>query len=474
MSFPDRAIVIFGGNGDLSLRMLLPSLYALFVEGHLPGAAPIIGVGRETLNDETYRERVGTALKTRAAPLWSEDRFASFAQRLHYLPADATDPQMIRPLHGLLGGRPAMIYFSTSPTLYEGMSRALKAADLVTPQTRLAVEKPIGRDLETSRRIDQAFAEAFSQSQIFRVDHYLGKETVQNLLALRFGNSFFEPLWNNRGIDYVEITVAETEGVGNRWKYYDDYGALRDMVQNHIMQLLCLVAMEPPADLDPEAIAAEKIKVLRALRPIHAAGIERRILRGQYGDGYLGGETVPGYVAEKGAPSATETFLAVQADIDNWRWSGVPFLLRTGKRLAVRRTEILIHFKQVPHSIFADSQLAANRLLIRLQPEEDISLQLMNLEAEGALGKTVLRPMPLSLTLAKKGIRRRIAYERLFFDALHDRRTLFVNREEIDLAWRWVDGIAASWTPRNCPLVSYPAGSWGPRSDFTDRFAPLA
>jgi len=283
---------------------------------------------------------------------------------------------------------------------------------------------------------------------------------VQNLLALRFGNAMFEPLWNSGGIDHIQITIAETEGVGERWPYYDEYGALKDMVQNHLLQLVCLVAMEPPSDLDSTAVGEEKAKVLRALRPIGGGNSEGVAVRGQYIGGIVGGRSVPAYARERGAPSDTETFVALRADIDNWRWSGVPFFLRTGKRMAVRRTEIVIQFKKVPHSIFGAQDLAANRLLIRLQPEEDISLTLMNKEQGNELGGMDLKAMPLNLTLAHSEFRRRIAYERLLYDALMGNRSLSVDAKEAEHAWAWVDGIAETW--RDAPPAPYAAGSWGP------------
>ncbi|HQP19016.1 MAG TPA: glucose-6-phosphate dehydrogenase, partial [Phenylobacterium sp.] len=306
-----------------------------------------------------------------------------------------------------------------------------------------------------------------------RIDHYLGKETVQNLIALRFANTLFEPLWNNLTIDHVQITVAETEGVGDRWPYYDEYGALRDMLQNHMLQLLCLVAMEPPADMDPDSVRNEKVKVLRSLRPFTRAEVAANSVRGQYTPGVVGGKEVSGYEAERGQKSDTETFAALRVDIDNWRWAGVPFFLRTGKRLPERRTQIVIQFKGVPHSIFgatAQADMVANQLIIDLQPDEDIELVLMN-KAPGISQEGMrLQSLPLSLSLLKAysgpGARRRIAYERLFLDVISGNSTLFVRRDEVEQAWTWVDGVAAAWAESGMAPKPYAAGSWGPAGAF--------
>jgi glucose-6-phosphate 1-dehydrogenase len=331
------------------------------------------------------------------------------------------------------------------------------------------MEKPIGKDLASSKIINDQVQAAFSEDRIFRIDHYLGKETVQNLIALRFANTLFEPLWNNLTIDHVQITVAETQGVGDRWPYYDEYGAMGDMVQNHMMQLLCLVAMEPPSDLQPDSVRNEKVKVLRSLRAIGRSEVERNVVRGQYTKGVVGGQAVKGYAEEKEGPSNTETFVAIQAHIDNWRWAGVPFFLRTGKRLPERDTEIFIQFKPVPHSIFqGDSRadMRPNQLLIRLQPEEDIVLSLMNQAPGLSLEGMRLESLPLSLSLKTGGSRRRIAYERLILDALSGISTLFVRRDEVEKAWEWVDGVNDAVRRNGQPPRPYAAGTWGPAGAF--------
>jgi glucose-6-phosphate 1-dehydrogenase len=307
---------------------------------------------------------------------------------------------------------------------------------------------------------------AFSEDRIFRIDHYLGKETVQNLIALRFANTLFEPLWNNLAIDHVQITVAETEGVGERWPYYDEYGALRDMVQNHMLQLLCLVAMEPPPDAGADSVRDEKVKVLKSLKPFSRASAHLLSVRGQYRAGVVEGRQTPAYSEERGGDTGTETFVALRADIDNWRWAGVPFFLRTGKRLPERRTQIVIQFKPLPHLIFgerAEDDVIANRLVIDLQPDEDISLLLMN-RRPGITGNR-LQALPLSLSLDGGG-RRRIAYERLLLDVIADNPALFVRRDEVELAWAWIDGIADTWTDLAIAPKPYAAGSWGPAGAF--------
>ncbi|MDP2764655.1 MAG: glucose-6-phosphate dehydrogenase, partial [Brevundimonas sp.] len=334
---------------------------------------------------------------------------------------------------------------------------------------RVVLEKPVGRDLRSFLQIDDAVAHAFSEEQVFRIDHYLGKETVQNLIALRFGNTIFEPLWNSLSIDHVQITVGETVGVGDRWPYYDEYGALRDMLQNHMLQLLCLVAMEPPSDLDPDSVRNEKVKVIRSLRPITEHEVERLTVRGQYVAGTSEGKPAKAYSEERGQPSDTETFVALRVDIDNWRWAGTPFFLRTGKRLAEKRTEIVIQFKPVPHSIFDHGErghLAPNRLVIELQPEEDIALSVMN-KRPGLDQRMRLQPIQMSLSWGQddkgdKPPRRRIAYERLLLDALAGDSTLFVRRDEAEQAWKWVDEVSDAWRGAAFKPKDYVAGTWGP------------
>ncbi|MES2032651.1 MAG: glucose-6-phosphate dehydrogenase [Pseudomonadota bacterium] len=463
-------LVILGASGDLSRRMLLPSLYHLDADGLLPEGLKIVGVARGDGDAARWRDEVRQILDERESV--DDTVWARFGERLDYCPGDVTKPEGAACLKGVVGeAGAAVIFFSLSPSLYTAACGSLKDGGVITDQTRLVLEKPIGRDLETSRAINAAVAAVADEGNVFRIDHYLGKETVQNLIALRFANTLFEPLWNSQTIDHVQITIAETQAVGDRWPYYDDYGAIRDMLQNHMLQLLCLVAMEPPSDLEPDAVRNEKVKVLRSLRPFDRAAANHDSVRGQYGPGMVEGEKAASYEAEVGRPSKTETFVALTAHVDNWRWAGVPFFLRTGKRMPERRTEIVIQFKPVPHSIFggaAEGDLEANRLVIALQPEEDISLTVMN--RRPGLGDVRLQALPLSLSLTKSlgedGGRRRIAYERLLLDALRGDQTLFVRRDEVEAAWAFVDGVADAWAEAGLVPKPYPAGSWGPPGAF--------
>jgi len=452
-------LLLFGATGDLAARMLLPSLYGLDSDGLLPNALRIIGTARTELDDEAFRARADAALREYLPEGFHDAEVAArFLARLHYVTLDITRrPQFARLAERVgdpCGG--VAIYLSTAPSLFKPAIDGLESAGLACPTVRMALEKPLGSDLKSSREINDAVSSAFPEERIFRIDHYLGKETVQNLLALRFANVMFEPLWNAAHIDHIQITVAETIGVEGRGDYYDGAGALRDMVQNHMLQLLALVAMEPPSDFNATAVRDEKVKVLRALRPIGAAEAEADIVAGQYA----------GYAEEMGHDSATETFVALKAQIDNWRWKGVPFYLRTGKRMPERETEIFIQFKDVPYSIFASRGATAlpNKLIIGLQPEESIELRLMaktpGLDREGVR----LREIPLDIGLANafSEYRRRIAYERLLLDLIEGDPTLFVRRDEVEAQWQWIDGIRAAWAETGMTPQSYPAGSWGP------------
>ncbi|GAA0645762.1 glucose-6-phosphate dehydrogenase [Brevundimonas lenta] len=465
------ALVLFGGGGDLAMRMLLPSLYFLEHDGLLPDGLKIIGAARsdETRDEYVAKVRASVEGKAKADDAWSEEAWARMDARLDYLPVDATSADSLKPLKDKVGDGGVTSFLAVSPSLYGRIVTALKDAGMAGPKDRVVLEKPVGRDLKTFLEIDDAVAHAFRENQVFRIDHYLGKETVQNLIALRFGNTIFEPLWNNLSIDHVQITVGETVGVGDRWPYYDEYGALRDMLQNHMLQLLCLVAMEPPSDLDPDSVRNEKVKVLRSLRPITHEEAERVTVRGQYVAGTSEGKPAKGYEEERGQPSDTETFVAIRADIDNWRWAGVPFFMRTGKRLPEKRTEIVIQFKPVPHSIFDrddTGEVQANRLVIELQPEEDISLSVMN-KRPGLDQRMQLQPIKMSLSWGQndrraKPPRRRIAYERLLLDALHGDSTLFVRRDEAEQAWKWVDEVSEAWADGEIKPQEYVAGTWGP------------
>jgi glucose-6-phosphate 1-dehydrogenase len=462
-------LLLFGATGDLARRMLLPSLYGLDSDGLLPDDLRIIGTARTELDDAAFRQKALEALHDHLPAGFFQQGIADrFVARLHYVPVDINDPSGFERLAQTVGNPcdGVAIFLSTAPSLFKPTIDGLEAAGLACPTVRMALEKPLGTDLESSREINDAVAAAFPEHRIFRIDHYLGKETVQNLLALRFANSMFEPLWNSAHIDHVQITVAETVGVEGRGDYYDGSGALRDMVQNHMLQLLALVAMEPPTNFDSTAVRDEKVKVLRALRPISAAEAEALTVTGQYTRGAINGEPVPGYAEEIGHESQTETFVALKMHIDNWRWKGVPFYLRTGKRMPERDTEIFIQFKDVPYSIFASrgATTRPNKLIIGLQPEESIELRLMaktpGLDRQGVR----LREIPLDIGLANafSEYRRRIAYERLLLDLIEGDPTLFVRRDEVEAQWTWIDRIRAAWAEKGITPRPYPAGTWGP------------
>ena len=460
---------MFGATGDLARRMLIPSLYGLDADGLLPPDLRIIGTARTDLDDKAFRERADEALKAHLPAGFYADGIAQrFLSRLQYVPLDIKDSDGFRALAERVGDpcHGVAIFLSTAPSLFKPTIDGLEAAGLACPTVRMALEKPLGVDLDSSREINDAVALAFPEDRIFRIDHYLGKETVQNLLALRFANSMFEPLWNTTHIDHVQITVAETIGLEGRGDYYDQAGALRDMVQNHMLQLLALVAMEPPTDFNATAVRDEKMKVLRALRPISAADVEANSVTGQYTRGAIDGEPVPGYAEEIGHESATETFVAVKAHIDNWRWKGVPFYLRTGKRMPMRDTEIYIQLRDVPYSIFASrgATTRPNKLIIGLQPEESIELRLMaktpGLDRHGVRLREI--PLDIGLVNAFSEYRRRIAYERLLLDLIEGDPTLFVRRDEVEAQWAWIDRIRAAWAERGMIPRPYAAGTWGP------------
>ena len=467
-SDPISTLLLFGATGDLAHRMLLPSLYGLHADGLLPPHLRIVGAARSGLDDAAYRASAMDALREHVpADFFDERRATQFVEQISYVSLDATRPEgfaalreRIDPAQGLA------IFLSTAPSLFKATIDGLEAAGLTGDRVRLALEKPLGSDLASSREINDAVAVAFPETRTFRIDHYLGKETVQNLLALRFANSLFEPLWNSAHIDHVQITVAETVGLEGRGDYYDGAGALRDMVQNHMLQLLALVAMEPPADFDGTSVRDEKVKVLRSLRRIGPAEVGANLVIGQYGAGAVGGQPVPGYADELSHVSKTETFVALKAHVDNWRWAGVPFYLRTGKRMPERRTEIFIQFKSVPHSIFASRGATSkpNKMLIAIQPEENIRLWLMaktpGLDRSGLR----LREMPLDIGLdnAFADHRRRIAYERLLLDLIEGDPTLFVRRDEVEAQWEWIDGVRSAWGAAGVEPRSYAAGNWGP------------
>ena len=465
MSFTADRLLLFGATGDLAQRMLLPSLCALEADGLVDPNLAIIGTARSDLDDHAFRNFARAALE-KFMPADRRSNLATFLNRLHYQPLDATDPAGFAALAAKVG-TPAeglAIFLSTAPSLFEPTIQGLQQSGLTGRNVRIGLEKPLGHDLATSCQINDAVAAAFPEDRIFRIDHYLGKETVQNLLALRFANLLFEPIWNAAYIEHVQITVAETVGLESRVDFYDHAGALRDMVQNHMLQLLALVAMEPPADFDATAVRDEKVKVLRALRPVSAG----ETVTGQYTEGAVNGTVVPGYADELGRDSSTETFVAIKAHLDNWRWKGVPFYLRTGKRLHKRVTEILVQFRPVPHSIFGEksAKTVPNSLLIGIQPEENITLKLMAKVPGLDRGGIRLRSVPLDIAIpdAFAGPQRRIAYERLLLDLIEGDQTLFVRRDEVEAQWAWIDRIRAEWERDGLAPKPYTAGSWGPNA----------
>lgn len=469
MRDPVGKLLLFGATGDLAQRMLLPSLYGLHADGLLPEGLTITGTARSDHDDASYRKFAKHALDE----FLPEDRkdekaVKSFLERVGYQPLDATDlghyNLLSKKVGDVSGG--LAIFLSTAPSLFEPVIRGLESAGLAGDTVRIGLEKPLGYDLASSREINDTVASAFPENRTFRIDHYLGKETVQNILALRFGNSFFEPVWNAQGIDNVQITISETVGLEDRAGYYDTAGALRDMVANHMLQLLALIAMEPPARFDGTAIRDEKAKVFRSLRKIKPEEAPLVTVTGQYTKGAVNGEIVKGYIDELGKPSTTETFVAIKAHVDNWRWQGVPFYLRTGKRMPNRHSEIAIQFKAVPHSMFASrgGLLQPNMLVIRLQPEEYVQLLVMAKEPGLDRDGIRLREVPLNLSLDAEfaGTRRRIAYERLLLDLIEGDPTLFVRRDEVEAQWEWIDAIRAGWVANDVKPKSYGAGTWGP------------
>ena len=461
MSITADTLLLFGATGDLARRMLLPSLCALDADHLLPESLRIVGTARSAMSDAEYRNFARAALE-KFLPADRRGSMADFLNRLHYQPNDVTTAEGFDALAAQVGDSKhrLAIFLSTAPSLFEVTIEGLRRAGLTGEGVRIGLEKPLGTDLASSREINDAVAAAFPESRIFRIDHYLGKETVQNLLALRFANILFEPLWNATHIDHVQITVAETVGLEDRVDFYDQTGALRDMVQNHMLQLLSLVAMEPPSSFEADPVRDEKVKVLRALRPLKA----NESVTGQYRGGAVGGAIVPGYDEELKRDSGTETFVALKAHIDNWRWQGVPFYLRTGKRLPQRATEIVVQFKCVPHSIFKGARMQPNRLVIGIQPRENITLSLMakvpGLDRDGI----ALHPVPLDIAMpdAFTGTHKRIAYERLLLDLIEDKQTLFVRRDEVEAQWAWIDAIRAEWQREGLQPKPYAAGSWGP------------
>jgi glucose-6-phosphate 1-dehydrogenase len=486
---PPVTIVIFGGAGDLAQRKLIPALYNLDVDGLLPARCAIVGCGRKDLTDDGYRAFARDGVEKFSRRPLDEPHWTTFAQRLFFMNLDLQDERAFPALGarldiiehevGLPGNR--IYYLAVPPSMFVPAVRQLARARFVGPAdrqpfARLIVEKPIGHDLESARAVNDAIAQVFDERQIFRIDHYLGKETVQNILVLRFANSFFEPLFNQKYIDHVQITVAEQEGVGSRAGYYDAAGALRDMVQNHLLQLLTLVAMEPPYSLDADVVRDEKLEVIQSLRPIVGDDVDVLTVRAQYAAGFIVGRPVPGYTSEAGvAPgSPTETYVALQLFIDNWRWAGVPFFLRTGKRLPKRASEINVYLKAVPPILFnaqkpgrrdlSDRQqpLDPNVLTIRIQPDEGFALGISS-----KVPGPHVRIYPVNMDFRYSstfGESSPEAYERLLLDVINGDATLFMRRDSVEASWRFVEPILERWAEQSGPVPTYPAGEWNPEA----------
>jgi len=471
MSIENHAcdFTIFGVLGDLSRRKLLPSLYQLDRAGLLHEDTRIIGVARHEISRDEFVVKMRDSLETFVREPLDQAVIDRLLARLQYVLINLDVPEEYKHLAEATdqSKRVLVNYFSVAPFLFDDICRGLAHADIVTPETRVVLEKPIGRDLVTSKEINDTVARVFTEDQVYRIDHYLGKETVMNLLALRFANSIFTTNWDHNTIDHVQITVAEEVGIEGRWGYFDKSGQLRDMVQNHLMQILTLVAMEPPVNMDGDSIRNEKLKVLKALRPITVDTVEEKTVRGQYTAGFIKGKPVPGYHEEEdGNPgSTTESFVALRVDIDNWRWADVPFYLRTGKRMTAKRSEVVIYFKRLPHNIFKDSykNLPRNKLVIRLQPDEGVEIEMMN-KVPG-IGKGIkLQKTLLDLSFSDAFNAERVAdaYERLILETMIGNQSLFIRRDEVERAWQWIDSILEAWEKSNEPPRTYPAGTWGP------------
>ncbi len=478
---PPAAIVIFGASGDLTRRKLIPALFSLFRQGLLAPETTIVGVSRSRFTDDEFRERSRDGVADLAGQQFDEAEWASFAPRLRYMAGSTDEPATFEQLRDLLasldadagtGGR-YLFYLSTAPSLFVPIVAGLGRVGLNDEGpddsgdafSRIIIEKPFGEDLASARALNEHVSAVFQERQVYRIDHYLGKETVQNLMVLRFGNAIFEPIWNRRYIDHVQITVAEDLGVGTRGGYYDKSGALRDIVQNHLLQLLAIVAMEAPARFDSRDVRDEKIKVLRAIVPFDPRDLKSVAVRGQYEGGRVGTEDVPGYREVDGTDpdSNTETFVALKVAIDNWRWSRTPFYLRTGKHLPTRATEISLQFRAAPHLPFTSNAVDAidpNVLNLRIQPDEGSSLQFI---AKAPGPKIELRTVSMDFAYGSSFVKRvPDAYERLLLDCLLGDSTLFTRWDEVERAWEIIDPLLEAWATAPGPFPNYHAGSWGP------------
>ena len=464
------SFVLFGVLGDLSIRKLIPAWYYLERDNMLSDSLQILGVGRKDVSDQDLKERVKESLNEFVSPEYLNPVAVSrLVERFSYCTCDLSKEESYIDLSLKLSDwtKPVAYYLAISPRLFEMVCDGLKGSNLITPDCRIVIEKPIGFDLETSQEINEKITRHFDESQIYRIDHYLGKETVQNLITLRFANSLFSSQWNSKGIEYVEITAAESVGIEDRWGYFDGMGQLRDMVQSHLLQLLCLIAMEPPNRLDDQSIRSEKVKVLEALKSLDKDSILSHFVSAQYTDGEIDGIKMPGYIHEDDAnqDSTTETFVAIKAEIQNWRWLGVPFYLRTGKRMASKTTQIVVHFKSDGHYIFNENKesLKGNTLIISLHPTEGISLQVFT-KPHGVDKHSTVRLDPMSLDFIKtqKLLNIPSGYQSLLMDILNGNQSLFLCREEVELAWKWCDNALEAVSQSNQELYYYNSGSNGP------------
>lgn len=466
-------LVIFGAKGDLARRKLLPSLYQLEKGGYIHQDTRIIGVGRANWDKKAYIKIVKEALHTFMQAKLDDKIWTILSARLDFINLDVNNSHSFTMLGHMLDqkNRTTINYFAMPPSTFGAICEGLGKCKLNNEPARIVIEKPLGTNLESCRMINNQVAEYFNESQVYRIDHYLGKETVLNLLALRFSNSLFSSNWDNRTIDSVQITVAEELGVEGRWTYFDQVGQMRDMIQNHLLQILTMIAMSPPVDLSADRIRDEKVKVLRSLRRIDQTNVRETTVRGQYTSGFIHGKKVPGYLEEKGAKnkSYTETFVSISVDIDNWRWAGVPFYLRTGKRLPTKYSEVVAYFKKPPLNLFSDfyQQLPKNKLTIRLQPDAGIEIDILN-KLPGLEHKHHLQISKLDLSFSKTFNQAYVAdaYERLLLESMRGIQALFVRRDEVEEAWKWVDSIIKAWMTDSEAPEPYQAGTWGPAASM--------
>jgi glucose-6-phosphate 1-dehydrogenase len=471
-------VVIFGASGDLTRRKLVPALYNLLLERRLPGGFAVVGVARREMSDRAFADSLREGIERHSRRPLDEEIWNEIVPRIAYVRSTFEDPDGYARLSDRLGqvdrdhgtGGNRLYYLAVPPSAFPTVIERLDEAGLNRPAkrgrwARVVVEKPVGRDLRSATELNDTINRVFEEKDVYRIDHYLGKETVQNLLVFRFANAIFDPIWNRKYVDHVQLTVAESIGVEGRGGYYEESGTTRDMMQNHMFQLLCLTGMEPPVSLEPDAIRDEKVKVLRALRPVPPEAVGDETVRAQYGPGVVGGKKVPGYKEEPGVSpdSVTETYVMLRAYIDNWRWSGVPFYLRAGKRMTKRVTEVALQFRDVPHRLFPGGRPAPNTLAMRIQPDEGITLRF---ESKVPGPSPRLQPVSMDMRYGTSfGLQPPEAYERLLLDAILGDSTLFIRRDEVDAAWRFVDRLFEGWADATGeePLPSYPAGTWGPK-----------